>query len=107
DDHALAHAARELVRVGADAAPVDPDQLQQLAGVRERATAGDALVRTHHVDELVADPHHRVERVHGALEDHRDVPPAEAAELLLALARQVLALEDDAPADDPGGRPQD
>ena len=38
----------------------------------------DALVRAHHVDELVADAHHRVERVHRALEDHRDVAPAVA-----------------------------
>ena len=31
DDHALPHAAGELVRVGADAALVDPDEIEQLA----------------------------------------------------------------------------
>ena len=53
----------------------------------ERVALVDALVRVHRVDELVADAHHRVERVHRALEDHRDVAPAEAAQLLGARAR--------------------
>ena len=52
-------------------------------------------MRTHHVDELVADPQHRVERVHCALEDHRDVAPAELAKLLAALVKEVLAPEPD------------
>ena len=83
DDHALAHAAGELVRVRAHAAGVDADELEQLAGAaRARRCFEIALVRAHHVDELVADAHHRVERVHRALEDHRDVAPAEASQLL-------------------------
>ena len=40
DDHALAHAARELVRVCAHAPPVDADELEQLARPRERASLG-------------------------------------------------------------------
>ena len=47
-----------------------------------------ALVRAHHVDELVADAHHRVERVHRALEDHRDVSPTEPAKLFAAKRRR-------------------
>ena len=86
---------------------VDADHPQQLAGPRERVPLRDPLVRLHHVDELVADPHHRVERVHRALEDHRDVPPAEAAQLLPAQADQVLALEEDLPARDLRGLAQD
>ena len=58
----------------------------------------DALVRAHHVDELVADAHDGVERVHRALEDHRDVPPAVAAQLVAALADEILAAEEDAAA---------
>ena len=92
DDHALAHAAGELVRVRADAPAVDADELEQLARARERPPLVDLLVRAHRVDELVADAHHRVERVHRALEDHRDVAPAEAPQLLGALADEVLAL---------------
>src|SRR5204862_581042 len=56
---------------------------------------------------LVADSHHRVERVHRALEDHRDVPPTEAANLLVALADEVFTAEDDAPARDAPRRTQD
>ena len=63
-------------------------------------------MRLDHVDELVADAHDRVERVHGALEDHRDVAPADAAQLLPAQADEILALEEDAarPATCAGGR---
>ena len=55
DDHALPHAAGELVRVRAERRAVDADELEQLAGARERAPLRDALVRPDHVDELVAD----------------------------------------------------
>jgi len=48
-------------------------------------------VRAHHVDELVAHAHHRVERVHCALEDHRDVLPAVAPKLLALAADEVIA----------------
>ena len=91
DDHALAHAAGELVRVGADALAVDADELEDLAGLCERPALRDLLVRAHHVHELVAYAHHRVERVHRALEDHRDVAPAEPAQLALLLADDVLS----------------
>src|SRR5436190_427412 len=83
------------------------DQLEQFLCPRERALLVDALVRLHRVDELVADAHHGIERVHRALKDHRDVPPAEAAYVLVAFADEVLAPEDDAAAGDPPWRPQD
>ena len=57
-------------------------------------------MRAHHVDELVADPQHRVEGVHRALEDHRDVAPAVLAKLLAALVEEVLAPEADLAAGD-------
>ena len=69
--------------------PVDADELEQLGRpARAPSRFEMLLVRAHHVDELVADPHHGVERVHRALEDHRDVAPAEVAELLLASCRR-------------------
>ena len=60
-----------------------------------------------HVDELVADAHDRVEHVHRALEDERDVAPAHAAQLLAAHADEVLAPEEDAAAGDLGRRLED
>ncbi len=107
DDHALAHAARELVGVGANAALVDADAVEQLARTREGVTLGDALVRAHHVDKLVTDPHDGIERVHRALEDHRDVLPPIAAQVLCVPLRQVVAAEEDAAAGDLGRRAQD
>ena len=74
---------------------LDPDHLEQRACAYERLLLGDALVRLHHVDELVADAQHRVERVHCALEDHRDVAPAVLAQLGAALGEEVVAPEKD------------
>ncbi len=88
DHDALPHAARELVRVRADAPAVDADELEQVAGAAKRLRAADPVVRPVHVDELVADAHHRVQHVHRALEDQRHVPPADLAQLLLAHRRR-------------------
>ncbi len=85
DDHALAHATRQLVRIRAHALPVHAHQLEQVPGLRQRLLLRDPLVRLHHVDELVADPGHRIQRVHRRLEDDRDVPPAELPQLLFAI----------------------
>ena len=95
------------MRIRADAGRVDPDHLEQRARTHERLLLGDALVRLHHVDELVADPQHRVERVHRALEDHRDVAPAVLAKLLAALAEEVLAPEADLAAGHAGRLAED
>ena len=107
DHHALPHAAGELVRVRAEPPAVDADELEQVARARERLVLRHALVRAHHVDELVAHAHDRVERVHRALEDHRDVAPAEPAQLFAAAPDDVLAVEQHAAARDLRGRAQD
>ena len=67
----------------------------------------DALVRAHHVDELVADAHHRVERVHRALEDHRDVRQRKRRSCSALQLHEILALEEDAAARDVRRRAQD
>src|SRR4029077_2446817 len=67
---------------------------------RKRSPFRDALMRLHHVDELVAYAHHGIERVHRALEDHRDVLPAIAAKLLTLAADEILAAEEDVAAGD-------
>jgi len=106
DHDALAHTARELVGVGADAPAVDADELEQVARARECFRAVDPLVGAEHVDELVADAHHGIERVHRALEDQRDVPPPEPAQLLAVQGRRVLALEEDPSVHDLARRAQ-
>src|SRR5262249_48982117 len=44
----------------------------------------------------------RVQRRHRILEDHTDPTPADPAQLSLALARQIFALEEDAASHDAG-----
>ena len=56
DHHALAHAARELVRVLRAARARDADALEQLADARLRVGAG--LVQADRLGDLAVDPHH-------------------------------------------------
>ena len=78
------------------------------AAARFRASRrGTSSWAQDHVDDLLADRHHRVERVHGALEDHRDLAPAEAGELGVAHGEHVATAEADLAAGDDGGRVQD
>ena len=94
DRHPLAHAAGELVRVLAEAllGLGDADGLQQ----RERGGAGLGLVHVQVLDErlgdLALDLHHRVERGHRVLEDHRHLGAPDVAHLVLRVADDVGAL---------------
>src|SRR5947209_11749174 len=54
--------------------------------------------------DLPANRHHRVERRHRLLEDHRDVVAAHAAHLALVELQQVAVAEHDAASDDAAGR---
>jgi hypothetical protein len=56
--------------------------------------------------DLRANPHHRVERGRGLLEDHPDASTANLAHLLFIERQQVASLEDDAPARDVPGLDQ-
>ena len=102
---ALAHPARELVRIGAHRAlrAGDPHALQQ----RDRALAGAFLreppMRRHRLDELAQDAQHRVERGHRVLEDHRDLGAAHLAHGALRQLREIAPAEADAAADDARG----
>ena len=108
DRHALAHAAGELVRIGAQ--PLlgrrDADALERLArDVRAPLSRDDVVVRPHGLDHLRVDAQHRVERHHRVLEDHRD---AVAAHARACRSRRACArsspFEQDAPADDAARR---
>ena len=69
DHRPLAHAARQLVRVGAGPLACGmPDELEQLAGALARRVARLAQAHLDRLGDLVADAADRVERVHRALE---------------------------------------
>src|SRR5262249_15541350 len=64
----------------------------------------DVLVDADRLRHLVADGEERVERRHRVLQDHGDPLAADAAHLRIRLLQEVLALEQDLSAHDPGRR---
>jgi hypothetical protein len=100
DHHALAHAARQLVRVGARPTVRlrDGDHLEQLENLRSRRAPADAVVRAQDARELVLDGEHRVQRRHRVLEDHRHVLPADALQDVRVGADELGAAVADRPA---------
>jgi hypothetical protein len=54
--------------------------------------------------QLLGDREDRVQRRHRLLEDHRDAPAPDAAQLGRRRGQQILALEQDASIRDPAGR---
>ena len=106
DRDALAHAARELVRIGRQAlfGARDADHAESVA----RACAGlgvrDPLVRLHRLDHLRVDAQDRIQRHHRVLEDHRDAAAAQGAHLALGqLVRSAPCSRIEPPAIRPGG----
>jgi len=67
----------------------------------------ELLMEERGLGDLPEDREERVQRRHRVLEDHGDPPPAHTAQLALALARQILALEEHAAAHDAGGPRQE
>ena len=94
DHHALAHAARELERVGVDALarPRDADPLEQLDRALARLLVGQPSCAW--ICSTIWSPilQHRVQRRHRVLEDHRDLGSADPAQLVVAGADQLGAL---------------
>ena len=93
DHHPLAHPARELVRVVADAGggPRHLDHLEQLDRPPAGVAAAHAAAGPQGLGDLVAHGVHRVERGEGVLEDHRDVLAGVGAPLLRRQSEQVGA----------------
>src|SRR5688500_15933696 len=57
--------------------------------------------------DLTADSEHRIQAGHGVLEDHRDVVPADPADVVVVHLQDVLAVEHDRALDDLAGRLRD
>ena len=89
DHHALAHAARELVRIFVERGAADrrcaPGRASRCA--RSRAARHRQPMMAHDVlGDLRADGQHRIEAGHRLLEDHRDAMAAHRAHLALPAA---------------------
>jgi hypothetical protein len=95
DDHPLAHAATELVRIGGQALlrVRDADRAQELLGAGVGGAARYFAVRPDDVHDLVADAEQRIEVLAGLGRGQRDDPSADRAELVLALGQQVLPVD--------------
>ena len=112
DHDALPHAAGQLVREAIDPGRVDPDHVEQIPPPR---MAGGAVhvrpVGFEDVIKLAGQAGHRVEGVHRALEDHRDLVPPELAQVLTVQRHHVHrrpagGRERDRPGGQLGGRPE-
>ena len=100
--HALAHAARKLVRILVKPAIRigNADHLQQIerAGARRRLVHVEMDHQRFH--DLEPDGQHRVQRRHRLLEDHRDIAAANLAHFVFSKLEKIAPLEQDAAADD-------
>ena len=105
DAHALLHAAAQLVWEAVGNFRLEPDLVEQRRDARRGRLFGQLLVVVAHaVDDLFADAHHRVERVHRSLGDQRDRGQAQAAHRLVGNLEQIDPVELHAPAFDPTRR---
>ena len=106
DHHALAHAAGELMRIFLQ--PLlrlgDAHKLEDFDGAAQRRLLVQAFVQQQRFGDLVADCHHRIERRHRLLEDHRDVLAAHAAHRALVERQEISTVEGDGAGDDLAGR---
>ena len=105
DHRALPQAARQLVRIGLQAAlrRGNLDQLQQLQRARHAGLVRAALVAHHRLGDLVADGVDGIERRHRLLEDHRD-GRSRAPRVSCALAQRADVVVADAHAARPAPR---
>ena len=109
DHHALAHAARQAVRIVVD--PLgggrNAHQLEHLDGAFPGRLRRHPGVRQDRLDDLLADRMDRVERGHRLLEDHRHRGSAQPAPLVGREAQHVAAVEQHRIGRDLAGRARD
>jgi hypothetical protein len=92
---AMAHAARQLVRVVVHAAlrGRDANPAQHLDGLRAGGGLAELAMDHRRFRELRADPVERVQARHRVLEDHRHLGPAEPAHAAVGHADELLAVD--------------
>ncbi len=102
DDHALAHAAGELVGVVARAefGGGNADEFEHFDGGVPCVLAADFFVEEENFAELFADGVAGVERSHGLLEDDADVVATELAHFADGNGGEVFSMEVDLPLND-------
>src|SRR5262245_30760446 len=106
DHDALAHAARELVRILLETAGRigDADQAEQLDGALvRRGTIGPAVL-LECLSDLPTDCENGIQRRHRLLEDHADVAAPNFTHLRVRQLHEIAAGEENLAARDPPGR---
>ena len=95
DHGALAHAARELVRVVLEPqlGARDADAVEKLGRALLGLLLGEVEVRLEGLADLPPDGEHRVQARHRVLEDHRDVAAADLPQLGVRKLEKVAVLE--------------
>ena len=106
DQHALAQAAGELMRIIANPrrGVGNSDGGQQIDRLRARLAARRPAVDDQRLRHLIANREHGIERGHRLLEDERDLGAADLAHPVLVERQQIAVLEDDAAAGDAARR---
>ena len=82
----------------------DAHHFQHLHGLVHGFLLAAMLMQGHHLGDLVAHGHQRVQSGHGVLEDHGDLLAADAAHLLFRQLQQILSIQDDLAVQDLRGR---
>ncbi len=105
DHDALAHPARKLVGVVAQAhfRGGDAHLTEEFRGFGQRRLAGEPQVPDERLRHLVPHPDDRIEGGHGFLKDHADVPAAHALHAFFRERGEVIALKEDAAPGQPSG----
>jgi hypothetical protein len=95
DHHALAHAAREFMRIEPNAPPRlgDAHALEHAHGDIQRLAAADAAVSGQHLRQLVPDAHVGIQGRHRVLEDHGHFRAAHGVEIARAAVQDLAALK--------------
>ena len=106
DHRPLAHAAGELVRIGACAllGGRDPHHVQHGDGLLPGGGMAGRTMGAVCLHQLIADSMDRVERGHGLLEDHGEAITAEPTTRLVGQLGEVDVVEQDVARRDPGDR---
>ena len=104
DDHPLAHTAGKLmgILVKTPHRVHNTHLLQQLQCLFPGMGSRQPLLEAHHLRDLLARAHQRVQTGQGVLEHHGDAPAPQGNQLPLRQLQQIPVSIEDAPGGDPG-----